>query len=234
MTINTSTFHSTTSTQAGPATGTAAPPAAAPVAPAPAAPGVTGGLPGMPPPAAVPGTQVTGPNGEQGVFLSEEAYLQDMLKESHALHLVVLGACAAIAMIVPAIGAVGELGIAGAIGAAVGAVIGLVIGALIHAGVGWLVGKMFAADFGSVPVLLLRFAALAAAYTVSLGVLTLAVGPLFAMVLAVPVLMGLSVWLIGMDLVQAIVYAMVLSLVNWMLISFMLASLGVMMANAGV
>jgi hypothetical protein len=215
-------------------TSTAAPPASdlpaeGRAAAAQAAPGSSGsGFAAIPPPTEAPPTgQVVGPDGQRAVFMTEEQYFQESLpKESHALHIGVIGFGVVLALLISAGSALGnELGVGGMVGAMVGVMLTIALGTLLNSCIGWLVGKMFDADFGSFPIMLLRFAAVTAAYSAVLAGLSAVMGSLFAVFLVLPVLMILVVVLIGMDMMQALVFTVVLAVANWVLTSFVLLSL---------
>ena len=159
---------------------------------------------------------------DQVVFLSEEEFRRDLLKENHLLPLLVLGICGGLAFLITAFGGLAEGGVAGAIGAGIffGALFG--VSALTGSLAAWAVGKLFAEDFGSFPTLLLRIAAVTAAeFLVFMGLAAL-MGPIPTLLLGLPVLLVLVIWLVGMNLFQAFVFSVILKMVEFMLISFVL------------
>ena len=87
-------------------------------------------------------------------------------------------------------------------------------------GVGWLVCKIFGDDIDSVITLFLRFSSVAAYQIAVFTGLMLAVGFFPAVIFGAPVMVVIVVYLGGMDMLRAIVFSVVLSLVNFALFSF--------------
>ncbi len=160
--------------------------------------------------------------GDQVVFLTEEEFRKDFLKENHLLPILVLVICGGLAFVIAAIGGLAEGGVAGAIGA--GIFFGALFGVSVLTGslAAWAVGKLFAEDFGSFPTLLLRIAAVTAAeFLIFMGLAAL-MGPIPTLLLGLPVLLVLVIWLVGMSLLQAFVFSVILKMVEFLLISFVL------------
>ena len=136
-----------------------------------------------PPPAGTvsPAGTVVGPDGQTATFINEQQHFDESMKESHMVPVGVLALGAILAMAIPALSVIGEGGVVAAVIVGIGSLVALAVGILVSTGVGFLVGKMFAADWGSPSVLILRFAAVTAGYTVALGGLTVAMGPIFAL-----------------------------------------------------
>ncbi len=177
-----------------------------------------------------PGHQMAHVGNELGVlqgddqveFLTEEEFRKEFLKENHLLPLLVLGVCGGLAFVISAVGGLAEGGVAGAIGAGIfiGALFG--VSALTGSLAAWAVGKLFAEDFGSFPTLLLRIAAVTAAeFLIFMGLAAL-MGPIPTLLLGLPVLLVLVIWLVGMSLLQAFVFSVILKMVEFLLISFVL------------
>lgn len=175
-----------------------------------------------------PGHQMAYVGNELGVaqgddqieFLSEEEFRKEFLRENHLFPLLVLGICGGLAFVITAAGGLAEGGVAGAIGAGIVIVALFGVCALTGSLAAWAVGKLFAEDFGSFPTLLLRIAAVTAGeFLIFMGLAAL-MGPIPTIFLGLPVLLVLVIWLVGMSLLQAFVFSVILKMVEFMLISF--------------
>ena len=176
-------------------------------------------------PSQVPLTHNTAEGEVQGVFVSDEQFMHDYFKESHTLPTVVLIVCAGLTVAIFGAGGLIGGGAAGAIGAVVFALFLLAGGALTATGAGWVVAKVLGEDYGSVGVLLLRFSAVASAqFPVLLG-LNMAVGPILALFVAVPVMLFVTMFVAGMGIVRAFFFMCVLAIAEWMLFAFLAMSL---------
>ncbi|MFB3137851.1 MAG: hypothetical protein ACE10B_01350, partial [Phycisphaerales bacterium] len=89
----------------------------------------------------------------------------------------------------------------------------------------WVVTKMFGEDFRSLSGLLLRVSAVVAAQFLLFLGLTAVIGPIPAILASVPILLVLSMWLLGMNLFQAFVFAVLLKMIEWVLIAFVAFSI---------
>lgn len=128
---------------APPPGGVAAPARAAPHPQAQASPAQAAPLRGV----------VTGPNGEQAVFLSDEEVDSEFLKESHTLYVGIASVCSGLFLIIYAgIGMVGA-GPLGGIGLAVLGAVLLGVSAAVGTGAAWIAGKLFGEDFGAFHIL---------------------------------------------------------------------------------
>ncbi len=186
--------------------------------------------PHAPPAPPTPGHQMGHPGNELGVvqgddqvvFLTEEEFRKDFLRENHLLPILVLVVCGGLAFLITAIGGLTEGGVAGAIGA--GIFFGALFGVSVLTGslAAWAVGKLFAEDFGSFPTLLLRIAAVTAAEFLVFMCLAALMGPIPTILVGLPVLLVLVVWLVGMNLLQAFVFSVILKMIEFLMISFVL------------
>lgn len=168
---------------------------------------------------------VTGPNGEQAVFLSDEEVDADLFKEDHTLHIGVASICSGIALVFFAgMGLVGG-GVLGGIGLAVLGTVLLAVYAAIGTGALWTVGKLFAEDFGTIHLLMLRAAAVVSAQVVALLAFTALIGPMLGMLVALPAQFFLAAWLLGMDALQAFVFVVAMKIIEWLLFIFVAMSL---------
>ncbi len=168
---------------------------------------------------------VTGPNGEQAVFLSDEEVDADLFEEDHTLHIGVASICTGLYLIICAgIGLAGG-GLLGGIGLAILGAVLLAVSAAVGTGALWIVGKLFAEDFGTLHLLMLRAAAVVSAQFVALLAFTALVGPLLGMLVALPAQFFLAAWLLGMDALQAFVFVVVMKIVEWLLFMFVAMSI---------
>ena len=168
---------------------------------------------------------VTGPNGEQAVFLSDEEFDRDFLKESHTLHIGIASVCSGLFLIIYAgIGMVGA-GPLGGIGLAVLGAVLLGVSIAVGTGAAWIVGKLFGEDFGAFRILMLRVSAVVSAQFVVLMGFAAVVGPILGMLISLPVLLFLAAWLLGMDMLQAFVFTVVMKILEWVLFMFVILSI---------
>ena len=198
-----------------PPTGVAAIPPAAPHLQAQASPAQVAPLRGV----------LTGPNGEEAVFLSDEEVDRDFLKESHTLHIGIASVCSVLFLIMYAgIGMVGA-GPLGGIGLAVLGAVLLGVSVAVGTGAAWIVGKLFGEDFGAFSILMLRVSAVVSAQFLVLMGFAAVVGPILAMLLSLPVLLFLAAWLLGMNMLQAFVFTVVMKILEWVLLIFVVLSI---------
>jgi len=98
-----------------------------------------------------------------------------------------------------------------------------------------LVAMMFHADFGTFKELFLKVTAMCAAYDLVMLGVGMVAGPLFGLFLGLPALLILAVWLVGMDLFQAMVFAMVGTCLKFVLSMVLVGVLlGAAFAGAGM
>ncbi|MEE8147175.1 MAG: hypothetical protein V3T24_06195 [Longimicrobiales bacterium] len=163
------------------------------------------------------GRVVTGPDGEQAVMMSEEQFMADLLREDRTLPALILAVCGGLALLILAWKLMPQAGVEGAIGA--GFLLGIFFGVAVAAGTAaaWCVAKIFGEDFGTTGSLMLRIAAVTAAelliYVVLLGVIS----PIVILLIGLPILLGLMMWLVGMNLFQAFVFSVILKMIEWLL-----------------
>lgn len=168
---------------------------------------------------------VTGPNGEKAVFLSDEEFDSEFLKESHTLHIGIASVCSGLFLILYAgIGMVGAGPLAGIGLAVLGAVL-LGVSAAVGTGAAWIVGKLFGEDFGAFSILMLRVSAVVSAQFLVLMGFAAVVGPILAMLISLPVLVFLAAWLLGMNMLQAFVFTVVMKILEWFLLIFVAISI---------
>ncbi len=168
---------------------------------------------------------ITGPNGEQAVFLSDEEFDNKFNQETHTLHIGVASICSGLVLIICAgIGLVGG-GLLGGIGLAVLGAVLLAVSAAVGTGAIWIVSKLFNEDFGTFHILMLRAAAVVSAQVVALLGFIALVGPGLGMLVALPAQFFLAAWLLGMDALQAFVFVVVMKIIEWLLFIFVAMSI---------
>ncbi len=172
---------------------------------------------------------VTTPTGETGVFISEHQILDDVMKENHTLPVAVAGLCGGLTLVIYAAQGLAQAGPVGAIGMFVLMCVVLAVSVVLSTFAAWVVTKMFGEDFGSLGGLLLRVSAVVAAQFLLFLGLTAVIGTIPAMVASVPILVVLSVWLLGMSLFQAFVFAIILKMIEWVLFAFVMFSIASVM-----
>jgi hypothetical protein len=209
----------------------------APAAPAPtmtpaAAPGVDVASPPAFASESDPGPELQGQLGNGVSIVTEAEVHADIMREDHTLPVVLLIACTLMTIFISAGQVLGEAGVVGAAAVGVATFVGLGAVIVINTPAAWLVGKMFGEDFGSFPVLALRVGAVnATQMLVGLGLSTV-LSPIVAMLAGFPIFLALAVWLIGMNLLQAIVFSVTVTVINLLLLSFVVMSLAALVMGA--
>ena len=159
-----------------------------------------------------------------GTFISEDEYFQKNMRENHTLPLLLTVGCGGLCLVLYTMRAFSEGGTELATSMAIGISILLAASTLTGTAAAWFVSKIFGENFGSIGVLTLHIAAVSCTeLLIYLGVNTL-IGPLMSLLIGLPCLIILSIWLVGMNLFQAFVFAIVLKIVEVLLISFILMS----------
>ncbi len=202
-------------------------------------PSAPGGMPPAPAaevaqPAAPPGDVtpplplagvVTTPTGETGVFIPEQQIFDEVMKENHTLPAAVTVLCGGLTLAIYAAQGLAQAGPVGAIGMGVLMGVLLAVSVVLSTFAAWVVTKMFGEDFGSLGGLLLRVSAVVAAQALLFLGLAAVIGPILAILASVPILLVLSMWLLGMSLFQAFVFAVILKMIEWLLIVFVMLSI---------
>ena len=168
---------------------------------------------------------VTTPSGETGVFISEQQILDDVMKEDHTLPAAVAVLCGGLTLVIYAAQGLAQAGPVGAILMFVLTGVVLAVSVVLSTFAAWVVTKMFGEDFGSLSGLLLRVSAVVAAQALLFLGLTAVIGVIPAMLASVPILLVLSMWLLGMSLFQAFVFAVILKMIEGVLILFVMLSI---------
>ncbi len=159
-----------------------------------------------------------------GTFISEDEFFRKNMRENHTLPLLLTVGCGGLCLVLYTMRAFSEGGTELATSMAIGISILLAASTLTGTAAAWFVAKIFGENFGSIGVLTLHIAAVSCTeLLIYLGVNTL-IGPLMSLLIGLPCLIFLSVWLVGMNLFQAFVFAIVLKIVEMLLISFILMS----------
>ena len=159
-----------------------------------------------------------------GTFISEEEFFRKSMRENHTLPLILTVGCGGLCLVLYTMRAFSEGGTELATSMAIGISILLAASTLTGTAAAWFVAKIFGENFGSIGVLTLHIAAVSCTeLLIYLGVSTV-MGPITSLLVGLPCLIILSVWLVGMNLFQAFVFAIVLKIVEVLLISFILMS----------
>lgn len=162
---------------------------------------------------------------EDAVFMSDQEFIDDFLKESHTVPLAVGGISVAIALFIYGARGMAAGGVGSAIGGCIAVTIALAIGALCASAAGWIVAKIFGDDYGSAGALVLRFSAVAAAAIPIFEGLAMALGFFPAMIFSYPVMLAVTIFVAGIDFIRAIVFNVILTIVYLMLFSFFMMSI---------
>ena len=160
----------------------------------------------------------------EGVFMTDSEFMETYLDERNPLPGIVLGI--GLAMCYAIYGGFGfwASGAPGAVSMSIMLSIMLAVACATSAAAGWLVCKVFGDDIGGVATHFLRFSAVAAFQIAIFSGLVLLMGFLPAVVISTPVLVGVVVFVGGMDMFRAIVFSVLLTIVNIMLASFFMMS----------
>ncbi len=168
---------------------------------------------------------VTTPTGETGVFIPEHQVFDEVMKENHTLPAAVAVLCGGLTLGIYAAQGLAQAGPVGAIGMCVLMGVVLAVSVVLSTFAAWVVTKLFGENFGSLGGLFLRVSAVVAAQFLLFLGLTAVIGPIPAMLESVPILVVLSVWLLGMNLFQAFVFAVILKMIEWVLVALVMFSI---------
>ena len=160
-----------------------------------------------------------------GTFMSEEEYFRKSMSENHAFPVLLTLVCAGSSLSIYTMKGLSEGGTTMATSMALAVGILLVATTVIGTLTAWFVAKIFAENFGSLGVLTLRIAAVSSTELLLYFGLSTVIGPYLPLVVGLPMLILLTCWLVGMNLYQAFVFAIVLKIFEMLMISFMLMSI---------
>jgi hypothetical protein len=164
-----------------------------------------------------------------GVFLSDDEFIHDFLKESHTVPKTVLIVGGLLAfLIVGYMGYAGSepgMGLAGALGSCIILAPLLAVCCLASTAAGWIICKIFGEDYGSVGVLFMRFSAVAVAQVPVFALVQAVVGGfLLSQIVFVPIMFILTMFIAGLDVIRAFLFCVILGVINMLLVMFALAS----------
>ncbi len=162
------------------------------------------------------------PAGDEvaGEFMTEDQFIEHYVEERNPFPGIVLGVGLALCYLLYAGFGYYQGGATDAIALGIMVTAMLAVACTTATGVGWLVCKIFGDDIDSVITLFLRFSSVAAFQIAVFTGLMLAVGFFPALVFSAPLMVVIVVYVGGMDMLRAIVFSVLLSLVNFALISF--------------
>ncbi len=198
-----------------PGTSLGGPSAAAPPPPAPVARDV----------AQVPFLHTMAQPADSGMYATDQQHLQEIMRDRHTLPLAVLGIATVLTLGIFGARGFADAGPAGAIGSCMVAGILLAAASLTSTAAGWIVAKIFGEDYGSGWALLLRFSAVAAAQFPVLETVSYVTGTLIGIVFCVPIMVIIVMLVAGLGFARALVFTVLMSLINWVLIAFSVMNL---------
>ena len=161
---------------------------------------------------------------ENGEFMTDAEFMETYLDDRNPLPAIVLGI--GIVLCYSIHGGFGYWagGAAGAISWSIRLSVMLTVACATSAAAGWLVCKVFGDDIGRVATHFLRFSSVAAFQFAVFSGLVFLMGFLPAIVISTPVMVGIVVFVGGMDIFRAIVFSVLLTIVNIMLASTFMMS----------
>ena len=157
--------------------------------------------------------------------MSEEEYFRKSMSENHAFPVLLTLVCAGSSLSIYTMKGLSEGGTTMATSMALAVGILLVATTVIGTFVAWFVSKIFAENYGSFGGLMLRIAAVSSTELLLFFGLSTVIGPVLSLLAGLPLLILLSCWMVGMNLFQAFVFAIVLKIVEVLMISFTLMSI---------
>ncbi len=157
---------------------------------------------------------------EAGEFMTDADFMEHSLDERNPLPGIVLGVGVTLCYLIYAGYGHYAGGAHSAIALSIMLSVMLTVACATATAVGWVVCKIFSDDIGSVGTLFLRFSSVASFQIAVFSGLMLALGFFPAAIISVPFLLGIVVFIGGLDMLRAIVFSVFLSLLNFMLFSF--------------
>ena len=155
-----------------------------------------------------------------GEYMTDDQFIEQYVDERNPFPAIVLGVGVGLCYLLYAGFGFYQGGAADAIALGIMVTAMLAVACTTAAAVGWLVCKIFGDDIDSVISLFLRFSSVAAFQIAVFTGLMLAIGFFPAVILSAPVMVVIVVYLGGLDMLRAIVFTVLLSLVNFAMVSF--------------
>jgi len=159
-----------------------------------------------------------------GEFMTDDQFIERYVEERNPFPSLVLGVGLALCYLLYVGFGFYQGGVAQATALGIMITAMLAVACTTATGVGWLVCKIFGDDIDSVVTLFLRFSSVAAYQIAVFTGLMLTIGFFPAVIFSAPAMVVIVVYLGGLDMLRAIVFTVVLSLVNFALISFFAVS----------
>jgi hypothetical protein len=156
---------------------------------------------------------------------STDVLIGEFLKEHHTLPKVVLPVCTILAIVIAAVWGYRSGGTSSATLYGIIALLAVMVSSASATAAGWIVSMIFNEDFGTFGEVALRFSAVAAAQFPVLAGLVMIAGFFPAMLFNVPIMIGVTIVVAGVDLFRSIVFSIIVGVVNFMLASFAVMSL---------
>ena len=170
-----------------------------------------------------------GSEKDAGEFMTDADFTENYLEERNPLPGIVLGVGVALCYLIFAGYGYYAGGAHSAIALSIMVSVMLAVACATATAVGWVVCKVFGDDIGPVGALFLRFSSVASFQIAVFSGLMLTMGFFPAAIITVPFLLAIVVYIGGLDMLRAIVFSVILSLLNFMLFSFFAA--GAITAN---
>ena len=161
-----------------------------------------------------------GIEADAGEFVTDADLMESFLDERNPLPGIVLAVGVTLCYLISAGYGFYAGGAQSAITMAIMLSVMLTVACATATAVGWVVCKIFGDDIGSVGTLLLRFSSVASFQMAVFSGFTLAMGFFPAAIIGAPLLVAIVVFIGGLDMLRAIVFSVILSLLNFMLINF--------------
>ncbi len=156
---------------------------------------------------------------------ANDVLIAEFLKEEHTLPKIVLPVCTILAIVIAAVWGYRTGGSSTATFYGLMSLLAVMVSSVSATAAGWIVSKIFNEDFGTAGEVALRFSAVAAAQFPVLAGLVMIVGFFPAMLFNVPIMIGVTMFVAGVDLFRSIVFSIIVGVVNFMLASFAVMSL---------
>jgi hypothetical protein len=169
----------------------------------------TGLVAGAAPPNATP--PLDAGESKEVMDLTDEQFRRELLAENNTVPGLVLGVCGGAGLLIAAGNGFIQAGVVGAAGMSFVAVLLFLFAVVVGTIAAGILGKLFASDFESLGGLLARVGAVCAGYFLCFMGLASVMDTVFVFVLGLPILLVLAVWLLGMQPVQAFIFALAMN-----------------------
>ncbi len=162
--------------------------------------------------------------GEDPGTDADDVLIAEFLKEHHTLPKIVLPVCTVLAIVIAAVWGFRNGGTPSATFYGIMGLLAVMVSSVSATAAGWIVSRIFNEDFGTFGEVALRFSAVAAAQFPVLAGLVMVAGFFPAMLFNIPIMIGVTMFVAGVDLFRSIVFSIIVGVVNFMLASFAVMS----------